>query len=172
MNIICDKICLRAIEKEDSEFLRGMVNDAEIESQIGGWSFPVSKEKQNLWIESIGLSKDSLRLIIEFDGQRVGYCALTNIDQKNASAEIHIKIAHPNRGQGLGTSAIKTLVKYAFDELRLNCVYANVLSYNIGSLKAFEKNGFVKEGLLRKRVFKNGRFVDVFSLSVIKGEQK
>lgn len=59
-----------------------------------------------------------------------------------------------SRGKGYGTEAVTMLVKYAFEELRLNCIHANILSYNASSIKLFELCGFVKEGVLRFRIFK------------------
>ncbi len=60
------------------------------------------------------------------------------------------------------------MVNYAFDELRLHCIYARVNDYNLPSRKMFEKCGFKKEGILRGRFYKQGKYVDVFSYSVLK----
>lgn len=71
------------------------------------------------------------------------------------------------RGKGYGTDAVKTMVKYAFDELRLHCVYANIISYNDVSVRLFERCGFQREGVLRDRIYKGGRYVDELSYSII-----
>lgn len=41
-----EKVILRAIEREDQEFLKEMINDPELEKLVVGWSFPVSLEMQ------------------------------------------------------------------------------------------------------------------------------
>ena len=74
------------------------------------------------------------------------------------------------RGKGYGTDALNTVVDYAFNEMRLNCVYAEVLEYNTVSLKLFEKCNFKKEGVLRERAFKNGKFVNIVSFAKINGD--
>ena len=49
MNIKGKKVFLRALEIEDMEFLRAMINDGEMEHNVIGWSFPVSKYEQQKW---------------------------------------------------------------------------------------------------------------------------
>jgi RimJ/RimL family protein N-acetyltransferase len=71
------------------------------------------------------------------------------------------------RGKGYGTDAVNTMVQYAFKELRLNCICANILSYNEASVKLFERCGFKREGVLRQRVFKKGHFVDMLAYSKV-----
>jgi len=61
-------------------------------------------------------------------------------------------------------------VEYAFNELRLNCIYAHINSYNENSQKLFEKCGFEQEGLQRNRVYKEGNYHDVYSYSILRGE--
>jgi len=80
-------------------------------------------------------------------------------------------IKNGGQGKGFGSDALNTITKYAFSELRLNCIYAEVLSYNSISQRTFEKCGFHKDGLLRSRVYKNGEYIDVLSYSILKDEK-
>ena len=46
----------------------------------------------------------------------IGTIILSNIDMKNGTAEVHVKLAVANnRGKGYGTDAVNTIVKYAFE---------------------------------------------------------
>ena len=67
--------------------------------------------------------------------------------------------------KGYGTDALKTIVHYAFNEMRLNCIYADVLEYNVPSQKLFEKCSFSKDGVLRSRIYKNGGYQNIISYS-------
>ena len=64
MNIIGEKIILRAIELKDASLLMNMINDPDTEKMLGGNSFPVSLEWQEKWITSQDERKDILRCII------------------------------------------------------------------------------------------------------------
>ncbi|WP_373518944.1 GNAT family N-acetyltransferase, partial [Pricia sp.] len=50
------------------------------------------------------------------------------------------------------------ITRYAFEELKLIRIFAGVFEYNVGSMRVLEKNGFLKEGISKKAIFKNGKF--------------
>ena len=95
MNIRGKIVTLRAMEIEDQELLREMVNDSEIESLVGGFSFPVSKEQQINWFKDNVNNANNVRLIIEtIEDGAIGLANIVNIDWKNRSAFHGIKIAN------------------------------------------------------------------------------
>lgn len=165
-----DKIKLRAIESEDNALLLEMMNDPDIETMVGGYSWPGSYSNQMKWFSNLESNPSVLRCIIanKEDDKAIGALILNEIDMKNGTGHIHIKIASGDeRGKGYGTDAIKTIVKYAFSELRLNCIFANILSYNEPSVHLFEKCGFMRDGVLRSRVFKQGKYIDLYNYSIL-----
>lgn len=172
MWIVDGDIVLRAIEKEDNAVLKKLINDAETESGVGGWSFPVSELKQKQWFESISLdnSTSQFRFAVELNGSCVGMIGLHKIDYKNSTAEVDIKLLNSIRGQGIGTRAMEMLVKYAFNELNLHCLIANILENNLGSKRMHEKVGFRVEGLLRNRIYKGGKYLGQYSCSITREE--
>lgn len=172
MNIYGEHIVLRAISEGDAPLLLKMINDPDTERMLGGSSFPISLSAQQNWIQRQSGSNEILRCIIaERTREEVGLgtVILSDIDQKNGSAQVHIKLGIDNcRGKGYGTDALNTIVRYAFAEMRLHCIYADVLEYNIASQKLFEKCGFHKDGLLRGRIYKGGKYIDVIPYSYLK----
>ena len=145
-----EKVLLRAIELNDADILQQMINDADIERMIWGYSFPVAHHHQVKWIESLASEKNTFRAMIDVDGRAIGTIILSDIDMRNGIAEVHIKLANAcERGKGYGKDALLALLKYAFDELRLNCIYCRIKEDNIASQKLFEKCGFTNEGITR-----------------------
>lgn len=171
MNIIGERVVLLAIRMKDASLLLNLINDPETEQMLGGSSFPVSMEAQKNWIVNQAAEKNVLRCIItekDGDDDGLGTIVLNDIDEKNGTAQIHIKLdKHIGRNKGFGTDAIKSIVSYAFQEMRLNCIYAEILEDNIPSQRLFTKCGFKKEGELRARVFKNGKYKALFSYSIV-----
>ncbi len=164
---------LRAVEEKDNSMLLSLINDPETEMMLGGSSWPVSEIEQLKWFEEQERKKDVLRCIIALknDGKALGTIILSDIDQKNGTAQVHIKLSKDGgRGKGYGTDAVKSLIRYSFCELRLNCIYAYILSYNTASVRLFEKCGFSIDGVLREREFKNGQYVDLYAYSILKNE--
>jgi RimJ/RimL family protein N-acetyltransferase len=168
MIIYGEKILLRAIEPDDNHMLLELINDPETEAMIGGFSWPTSLDGQMKWYSRLENSQSILRCTIadKEENKPLGTLILNEIDQKNGTAHIHIKMSKDGgRGKGYGTDALNTIVSYAFSELRLNCIFANIISYNDASVHLFEKCGFKRDGILRQRVFKQGKYHDVYTYS-------
>lgn len=85
----------------------------------------------------------------------IGYLAIKNIDWSISKAEMGYFIDQIYEGKGMVTEALQILISYAFDELKMNKLYLRSLQNNIASQRVAEKNGFLKEGILRKE-FKSG----------------
>ena len=166
-------IRLRAIEREDLELIREMINDPIIENMTGGGGLPVSKYAQEKWFESLYSNNNEVRLIIDTEQYgAIGTVMLTDINYRNSVAQFHSKIATSKdiRGKGYGTKATYALIKYAFEQLNLNTIYSNIIEYNIASQKVKEKCGFKKDGVLRNRVYKNGKYYNIIAWSITKDD--
>lgn len=171
MNIQGMNVVLRAISMKDVNLLMELINDGETEKMLGGSSFPVSPEGQEKWIAAQTGRTDVLRCIVALkeNEEGIGTVILSDIDMKNGVAQVHIKMdKQRGRGKGYGSDALNAIANYAFDEMRLNCIYADVLEYNTVSQKLFEKCGFHRDGVLRSRVYKGSRYINVVSYSRLK----
>lgn len=170
MNIYGQKVVLRAMEPEDMEMLREMVNDPEIERMVGGWSFPISKVEQMKWYERVVSDKQNLRFIIETreSDEPIGMISLTEIDWKNREAVYAIKLKKDAPKQkGYASDSEFALMKFAFEELQLHRLTSEVLEYNIASIALTEKCGAQREGLKRSAVYKRGEYHNVICYGVL-----
>lgn len=164
---------LRAVEEGDCEMLRALANDPEYEKMIVGWAFPISSKDQKEWFESCKNGLDRLRFTIETEQDgAVGMIGLRDIDWKNGVASgLGMRIFRKDiRTRGLATDAWMTLMRYAFDELRLNRINGTALSYNAASLRVCQKVGFIVEGTQRQAVYKNGQYHDLVMLGCLKSD--
>ncbi len=173
MELYGKKVKLRAVEESDIEMLRVLTNDPEFEKMIVGWSLPVSRDDQRKWYANIqnGLSRLRYTIETEEDGP-VGMIGLRDIDWKNGRAYgLGMRIAKKDiRTRGLATDAWMTLLRYAFEELRLNRIDGSALAYNKASLRVCEKVGFKVEGVQRQATYKNGAFHDVVVMACLKSD--
>jgi ribosomal-protein-alanine N-acetyltransferase len=62
------------------------------------------------------------------------------------SCHLGYKVAQAATNRGYTTEAVRAVVRYAFDELRLHRVEANIMPHNTPSRRVVEKLGFVNEG--------------------------
>ncbi len=173
MIIKISDITLRAIEETDLGLLHEMINDPEIEKMTGGGGFPVSLYQQKKWFESIQNRRNELRLMIDTENNgTIGLISLTDIDLKNRTAEFHYKLATSKnlKGKGYGTKALSALIEYAFMQMNLNCIYSGNIEYNNVTERIKEKLGFKKEGVLRERIFKNGKYFNIHVWSLLRSD--
>ncbi len=73
-------------------------------------------------------------------------------------------------GQGYMSEVVQAVVRYTFEGLALNRLFAYHMLRNPASGRVLEKNGFKQEGLLRQRVKKWGRFEDVALCALLRQE--
>jgi len=164
---------LRAIEKKDTELLLNMMNDIEIEKMTVDSHFPISFINQENWVNNYKNTEETVRLMVELDNNKtIGMIILTGINYKTRTAELAFK-RYAKKEDRLPDDMLNgcvAMLNYAFNELGLNCIYCTALSYNDRSLNLQKKLGFIKEGTLRQRVFKNGRYQDLVSCSLVRDE--
>jgi [ribosomal protein S5]-alanine N-acetyltransferase len=72
-----------------------------------------------------------------------------------------------HNGHGYTTEAVRLVVDYAFEVLKLHRIEAGVMPHNIGSIRVLEKAGFHKEGLSKKNVKINGRWEDHLHFAIV-----
>lgn len=103
-------------------------------------------------------SKNVGFVIETLSGEVVGGIGLDNINERNGSFSISMRINHDFRGKGYGTSALKLLLDYAFNERRLHKFNANLVEGNVASESMLKKLRCVKEGLRRDSLYHQGKY--------------
>jgi RimJ/RimL family protein N-acetyltransferase len=77
-------------------------------------------------------------------------------DVYRKSAEIGYLLNEQFWNRGIMTKAVNLICEYGFVELDIVRIHTGVFEYNLASQRVLEKCGFVKEGVFRKAIFKNG----------------
>jgi len=75
-------------------------------------------------------------------------------------------------GKGYGTEAIELLTDFIFNEMNINKVKLNVYSFNKRAVRCYEKCGFVREGVLRQEIYREGRYHDDIVMGLLRDEYK
>ncbi len=105
-------------------------------------------------------------------GEHIGNISLQDIDPIDSRGEIGILVGEPGwRGRGVGTEAIGLVCDFAFDVVGLNKLTAGYVAGNEGSGRAFERNGFQIEGVLREQFRLDDGFADVYRLGLLASER-
>ncbi|MNS60850.1 putative ribosomal N-acetyltransferase YdaF [compost metagenome] len=76
------------------------------------------------------------------------------------------------KAKGIMTEALKPIIQYGFETMKLNRIEAFLSPDNIPSLKLVQKFGFTKEGHLREHYNKDNKLEDSVVFSLLKSEYK
>lgn len=122
---------------------------------------PYTIEAAILWVDSL-LDQDPLiNFAITIDDEVVGGIGLEpRQDVYRKTAIIGYWLSEELWGRGIMPEAVKLVTHYAFDELDFIRVQASVYSKNPASMRVLEKAGYIKEGVLRNAVIKQGVVMD------------
>lgn len=96
----------------------------------------------------------------------IGTIGFWRIIKAHFRAEIGYMLMPEYGGKGLATEAIKESIQYAFGQMGLHSIEANIDPTNKASEAVLRKCGFVQEAYFKENFFFDGRFLDsaIFSL--------
>ncbi len=164
-----ENITLRALEPNDLEWLMHLEND-ETYWHLSNIHQPFSEYILKQYIENAQTDfyeAKQLRLVIVYQKRSIGLIDLFDFDPFHKRAGVGIIVQKEYQHKGLGTEALKILIKYAFDYLKLHQLYANIGSYNTESLKLFQNIGFSISGTKKDWTLYNNQKQDEHFLQLI-----
>ena len=113
-----------------------------------------------------------LAIIAKDQNKHIGNVKLGPIDTEHGFAILGIMVGDKSYwGKGYGPEAIKLAVDYAFNNLGLRKINADVYESNVGSIRAFQKAGFQEEGRRQKQYYSEGKFIDAICFSINRDER-
>ncbi len=116
---------------------------------------------------------DSFAIFREGEEEPIGVISLVNISEADASADLSVIVGdEQDRNEGLGTEAIRTILRYAFEDLGLERVSLSVFEFNEPAIQAYEKLGFEREGRIRQAVRREGTAHDAILMKVRAPERR
>jgi RimJ/RimL family protein N-acetyltransferase len=173
MNILGNKVVLRAIEKTDLEQLHKWSNDPQTQDIMGGIHFPSSYEFQLKWFEKLQSDELNQRFAIEAPNIGIiGLSTIMNIDWRNNHAWHGIVLGDKDvRGKGYGVDTVMATMKYAFDELHFERLDGSIVEYNHVSYSLYcNKLGWKEEGRRRNYYYRKGKYWDQIIVGITKND--
>jgi RimJ/RimL family protein N-acetyltransferase len=127
----------------------------------------ITDEQAKAWVDNI--ASHPAAWVIEHQGRAIGEILIDNFVEADQRAGLIIGVLDPTcLGKGLGTEAIKAVAEFCFDVLGLHKLSMRVLSFNTRAIRAYERVGFVREGLERESAFIGGVWYDDVIVGLLK----
>lgn len=150
------------IEQQDLAHHYRWANNDNIRRLVGGAPRPRNVAELEAWYKTvINDERQEVFTIKSARAETLGWAQLFDINFPNGCADVGIVVDEEQWGRGIGHDALTALIQYAFEDLRLNRLGAEVLAINAPSLKLFSRLGFQYEGTKREAYFTTGRHLDV-----------
>jgi len=167
------QINFRALKLEDALFINKLRQEETMEQLIGGVKRPVAYERDLKWVEDLILKDNQTFIYFAItrinNDEIIGYTSISEIDYRNGTCFWSgIKLDSAKAGKGIGTEVALKVLKYVFEELRMERCRAECLEQHEVALRLMLKVGYKQEGLMRKTIFKNGTHNNQWLLSVIR----
>ena len=110
-------------------------------------------------------------ILTRSEGRVIGNCGLHQIDWPNRAATLGIFIGDRNYwGKGFGTDAIRTLLRYGFEQANLHRIQLEVFAFNPRALRVYDQCGFKLEGTRKQVLFREGEWHDEHILAILRDE--
>lgn len=101
-------------------------------------------------------------------GQILGTVTLSNVVRGPLqSCFLGYKVDEQVQGKGIATEGIAHVIQFAFEQLKLHRIEANIMPDNLASIRVVEKLGFRKEGFSEKYLKINGKWEDHLRFALI-----
>lgn len=145
-------------------------NQRQLIRWTGMHPFPRTAAELDRWFETL-IGRQDLKVfaIKTKEGEYIGNIELRDIDCWVGRSEVGLFLAEPEyRGLGLGREALREISRFAFEDLRLHRLYAQVLEHNLPAQKAFQVCQFQQEGRLRQAHYDQGRHWDVLYYGLLR----
>jgi RimJ/RimL family protein N-acetyltransferase len=166
-----EHVILRAFEREDAERCYRWMNDPNIVRTLKS-RYPIAFQNEIEWLDgAIHASASERHFAIERKDDRthIGNASIHDIEWVSRVASFGLFIGEPTAwNRGFGSDAIRTLMRFAFDEMNLRKLRINVFDYNDRAKHVLETHGFVQEGRLRAEFYRDGTYHDIVILSVFR----
>ena len=101
----------------------------------------------------------------------IGTVGLRDIDPEHSQAELGFWIGHQWWGNGYAREAAAEVIRFGFESLALNRIFAHHMLRNPASGQVLQAVGMRREGILRQRVQKWGVYEDVVLYATLRDER-
>jgi len=157
------RLMLGELEVSDIPTIVKYVDNPNIANNLHNVPHPYYEKDAIFWLNMVRQGFDNqtnytFKINLKETNEFIGAMSL-HIKKPHHKAEAGYWIGEPFWGQGYATEGLRVVLKFGFEELNLNKIYAKYYDYNPASGKVMAKTGMIKEAELIDNEFKQGKFV-------------
>lgn len=168
------RVILREVTTADAADMLSYLSDENVVKHMGLVPFQTAEDvlDEISWYQCIYNEGTGIRwgITLKDSGQVIGSCGFLNMLPKHYRAEVGYELSKDYWGKGIASEALEAVVTYGFHHFQFERIQALIEPANVSSQKLVERQGFIREGLLRHYEYTCGKFDDLFMYSILKEE--
>ena len=129
-----------------------------------------AEDMYNNWIENYNSNCYRWAIILKENNQAIGSIKAAKIDEDIEMANIGYYISRKYWNKGITSEAFERIIKFFFEEVKLNRIESCHNEKNIYSGKVMIKCGLKKEGVLREALKDNSGIANCLMYSILRTE--
>ncbi len=164
-----NKYTLRNLEQDDLELVLRWRNSDHIRKFMYKDNI-ISFDEHQAWYDRIEMDKTKIYLIFSYKDQPAGLIYFTEINDVDSNCIWGFYLGEHDIPKGSGTVMGYLAMKYIFEQKGIRKVSGEVLGFNEPSRKFFARLGFTEEGIKRKHILRDDKYIDVYLFSLLANE--
>ena len=170
-NLETERLLLRRVVNEDVNEIFALRSDQEVMKYIPR-PLVKTEEEALAHIAMIDEKIDSNEginwaITLKDNPKLIGIIGHYRIRPEHFRAEIGYMLLPEYQRKGIISEAIKEVINYGFEVMKLHSIEAIIDPENFASEKVLQKSGFVKEAHLKENEYYEGRFLDTVIYSIL-----
>lgn len=172
-----ERLLLRPFTLADAADVQRLAGDWAVADTTANIPHPYGDGVAEAWISShaeqfaLGTAV-VFAITLKSTGELAGAISLFSIRAAFDRGEMDYWVGVPYWNRGFCSEAAKAVIRYAFDDLGLNRVFAEHMTRNPGSGRVMQKAGMTYEGTLRQHVKKWDRYEDLAVYGILRSENR
>ncbi len=170
-----ERLILRPLRMSDARDMYAYARDEEVSRHVL-WSAHTSISQTRAFlrasIRQYRREPGSFAITLKGSGKMIGTVGFMWVNGEHRSAEVGYSLGKEYWNRGIMTEALRAVIAYGFDTLRLNRIEAQHEISNPASGRVMAHVGMQYEGILRQRLKNKGKFVDVALYAILRSDQR
>lgn len=162
MQLKCNQYIVRNWTHTDRDSLLENANNRNVWRNLGeSFPHPYTADDADGWFSYLEKMAHPTHWAIDVDGRAVGGVGVDLGELEfSKSGRFGYWLGESYWRRGIMTEVVQVASNYVLQQYGLVRLEAPVFEWNPSSMRVLEKCGFVREGVLRRSVFKDGEIID------------